>query len=130
LKNHSRMFNCSFSNVDRLDFFREYFFLLLSGCGVGFSVQKHHVAMLPPVPARPAENELPVWHFHIEDTIEGWSDALDALVTSFYEGKKIEFDYSAVRPRGATLKTSGGKAPGHLPLKKALNRVEDVLDGA
>ncbi len=130
LKNHSRMFNCSFSNVDRLDFFREYFFLLLSGCGVGFSVQKHHVAFLPPLPARPADNELPVWHYHIEDTIEGWSDALDALVRSFFEGKKIEFDYSAIRPRGAALKTSGGKAPGHLPLKKALTRVEEILDQA
>ncbi|HVU32978.1 MAG TPA: ATP cone domain-containing protein [Opitutaceae bacterium] len=130
LRNHSRMFNCSFSNVDRLDFFREYFFLLLSGCGVGFSVQKHHVAMLPALPARPAENELPVWHFAIQDTIEGWSDALDALVRSFYEGRKIEFNYSAIRPRGAPLKTSGGKAPGHLPLKKALSRVEDILEQA
>lgn len=130
LKNHSRMFNCSFSNVDRVDFFREYFFLLLSGCGVGFSVQKHHVATLPPLPSRPAENELPVWHFHIEDTIEGWSDALDALVRSFFEGRKIEFDYSAIRPRGAALRTSGGKAPGHLPLKKALNRVEEIFEQA
>ncbi len=130
LKNHSRMFNCSFSNVDRVEFFREYFFLLLSGCGVGFSVQKHHVAMLPPLPARAADNDLPVWHFHIQDTIEGWSDALDALFQSFYEGKKIEFDFSAIRPRGSHLKTSGGKAPGHLPLKKALVRVEEILDQA
>ncbi|HWA86081.1 MAG TPA: ATP cone domain-containing protein [Opitutus sp.] len=127
LRNHSRMFNCAFSNVDRVEFFREYFFLLLSGCGVGFSVQKHHIAMLPPLPARGAENELPVRHVHIEDTIEGWADALDALVVGFYEGRKVEFDYSAIRPRGAPLKTSGGKAPGHLPLKKALNRVEEML---
>lgn len=130
LKNHSRMFNCSFSNVDRVDFFREYFFLLLSGCGVGFSVQKHHVALLPPLPARGADNDLPVRHVHIEDTIEGWSDALDALVNSYFKGEKVEFDYSAIRPRGAPLKTSGGKAPGHLPLKKALTRVEEILDQA
>ena len=130
LENHSRMFNCSFSNVDRLEFFREYFFLLLSGCGVGFSVQKHHIAMLPPLPARAAENDLPVWHFHVADTIEGWSDALHALVASFYEGKKIEFDYSSIRPRGAMLRTSGGKAPGHLPLKKALGNVEEILADA
>jgi ribonucleoside-diphosphate reductase alpha chain len=130
LKNHSRMFNCSFSNVDRLEFFREYFYLLLSGCGVGFSVQKHHIALLPPLPVRGAENELPVWHFHVEDTIEGWADALHALVMSFYEGKKIEFDYSRIRPRGELLRTSGGKAPGHLPLKKALLRVEGLLSEA
>ena len=130
LKNHSRMFNCSFANVDRIDFFREYFFLLLSGCGVGFSVQKHHVAMLPPLPARPAENELPVIHWHLVDTIEGWADALDALVQSFYQGHKVEFDFSAIRPRGTPLKTSGGKAPGHLPLKKALIKVEEILEHA
>lgn len=127
LRNHSRMFNCSFSNVDRVEFFREYFFLLLSGCGVGFSVQKHHIAMLPPLPARGAENDLPVWHYRIADTIEGWSDALHAIVLSFFEGKLIEFDYSAIRPRGATLKTSGGKAPGHLPLRNALSRVGEIL---
>lgn len=130
LKNHSRMFNCSFANVDRVEFFREYFFLLLSGCGVGFSVQKHHIALLPSLPPRAAENDLPVWHFHIEDTIEGWSDALHALVTSFYEGNKVEFDYSLIRPRGELLKTSGGKAPGHLPLKKALTKVEALLNEA
>lgn len=130
LKNHSRMFNCSFSNVDRVEFFREYLFLLLSGCGVGFSVQRHHIALLPTLPARAPEADLPVWHYHVEDTIEGWSDALHALFVSFYEGKKIEFDYSAIRPRGAPLKTSGGRAPGHLPLKKALNKVEEILASA
>ena len=130
LKNHSRMFNCSFSNVDRVDFFREYFFLLLSGCGVGFSVQKHHVAALPPLPARAAENELAVWHYEVADTIEGWGDALDALFQSFYDGRKIEFSFAAIRPRGRPLKTSGGKAPGHLPLKKALHRVEHILEQA
>ncbi len=130
LKNHSRMFNCSFGNVDRVEFFREYFFLLLSGCGVGFSVQKHHVAMLPALPLRKAENELPVEHFHVADTIEGWSDALHALVLSYYEGRKVEFDFSAIRPRGTPLRTSGGKAPGHLPLKKALTRVDEILEQA
>ncbi|WP_414663270.1 ATP cone domain-containing protein [Horticoccus sp. 23ND18S-11] len=130
LQNHSRMFNCSFSNVDRVEFFREYFFLLLSGCGVGFSVQRHHIALLPALPKRGKEAELPVWHFHIADTIEGWSDALHALFASFLEGKKIEFNYSAIRARGAALKTSGGKAPGHLPLKKALAHVERILEHA
>ena len=130
LKNHSRMFNCSFSNVDRVAFFREYFFLLLSGCGVGFSVQKHHIALLPPLPKREADHDLPVWHYDIVDTIEGWADSLDALFKSFYDGKKVEFNYSAIRPRGASLRTSGGKAPGHLPLKKALHRVEHILEQA
>ncbi|MEZ0217376.1 MAG: ATP cone domain-containing protein [Rariglobus sp.] len=130
LTNHSRMFNCSFSNVDRVEFFREFFFLLLSGCGVGFSVQKHHIALLPALPTRASAHDLPVWHYAVEDTIEGWADSLHALFQSFYEGKKIEFNFSAIRPRGAHLRTSGGKAPGHLPLKQALIRIEAILEGA
>ena len=130
LRNHARMFNCTFSNVDRLEFFRGYFFLLLSGCGVGFSVQKHHIARIPPLPARRPDTDLPVVHHHVADTIEGWADALDALICSFYEGKKVEFDYSAIRPRGSPLRMSGGKAPGHLPLKRTLGRIEAILDQA
>ena len=92
-------------------------------------MQKHHIALLPALPARAAESDLPVVHHHVADTVEGWSDALHALLVSFQDGTKVEFDYSAIRSRGAPLKTSGGKAPGHLPLKKALSRVEHILDG-
>ena len=128
LAKHARMFNCSFSNVDRVAFWKEYFYLLLCGCGVGFSVQRHHVTMIPALPTRAKEDDLPVWHHCVPDTIEGWADSLEALFRSFYEGKKIEFDYSEIRPAGAPLKTSGGKAPGHLPLKRMLVRVESILE--
>jgi ribonucleoside-triphosphate reductase (thioredoxin) len=128
--NNARLFNCSFTHVDRLRAFQESLFLLLSGTGVGFSVQKQHVAKLPPLAPRPNEHELPVVHHTIGDTIEGWSDALGALLQSYVDGTKIEFSYSAIRPRGTPLRTSGGRAPGHLPLKKALVKIEGVLDGA
>jgi ribonucleoside-triphosphate reductase len=130
LSAHARIFNCSFSNVDRLDFFKEFFYLLLCGCGCGFSVQRQHVSRLPALPSRGLETELPVTHFIVSDTIEGWADALDELVRSFFNGTKIEFSYHLIRPRGAHLRTSGGKAPGHLPLKKALIKIEAVLAGA
>lgn len=130
LKNHARLFNCSFSPIDRVEFFREYFFLLLAGTGCGFSVQKHHVDMLSALPVRGEEMELPVEHFTIEDTIEGWSDALHFLLRSHFERFKAEFNFSKIRPRGAALVTAGGKAPGHLPLKGALNDVDAVLTAA
>lgn len=130
LKNHARLFNCSFSPVDRPEFFREYFFLLLAGTGCGFSVQRHHVELLPTLPVRGEEMELRVEHYTIEDTIEGWSDALDFLLRSHYGHFKAEFNFSNIRPRGAALVTAGGKAPGHLPLKQALVDVEAVLLGA
>lgn len=130
LSANARMFNCSFSNVDRLDFFKEFFYLLLCGCGCGFSVQKQHVSRLPALPSRGLETELPVVHHIVGDTIEGWADALDALIRSHYDGTKVEFSYHAIRARGTPIKTSGGKAPGHLPLKKALNHIEKILAGA
>lgn len=130
LSAHARMFNCSFSNVDRIEFFKEFFYLLLCGCGCGFSVQKQHISRLPALPKRGLETELPVVHHIVADTIEGWADALDQLIRSFLEGTKIEFGFHLVRPRGAALKTSGGKAPGHLPLKKALNQIEAILTAA
>ncbi|MEN9509293.1 MAG: hypothetical protein RLZZ621_1856, partial [Gemmatimonadota bacterium] len=126
--NNARMFNCAFTHMNRVDAFKEAFFLLMSGTGVGFSVQKHHVAQLPHFPIRGVENELPVLHYTVEDTLEGWADALDALIRSYLDGNKIEFNYSQLRKRGAPLKTSGGRAPGHLPLKKALTAVERMLE--
>ncbi len=130
LRNHARLFNCSFSPVDRLEFFREYLFLLLAGTGCGFSVQRHHTDRLPALPVRGEEMELAVVHHTVGDTIEGWANALHVLVLSHYERFKAEFNFSQVRPRGRALVTSGGKAPGHLPLKQALLDIETVLLGA
>jgi len=128
--NEARIYNCSFSHANRTAFFRECFFLLLSGVGVGFSVQHHHVNQLPVLPERASDSELPVNHVTVADSIEGWSDAVDALVRSHYDGWLIEFNYSEIRPRGAPLVTSGGKAPGHLPLKRCLKDIAHVLRAA
>jgi ribonucleoside-diphosphate reductase alpha chain len=123
----ARIFNCAFTPIDRLDAFREYLYLLLCGCGVGFSVQRHHVAKLPALALRGQDLELEVRNYTIADTIEGWADAYGYLIRSFVEGFYAEFDYSEIRPRGTLLRTSGGRAPGHLPLKKALVRSEEIL---
>lgn len=125
--NEARIYNCSFSHADRVPFFKECFYLLLSGVGVGFSVQTHHVAALPPLPERESDSDLVVRHITIEDSIEGWSDAIDALFASHYEGWLAEFSFAQVRPRGAPLITSGGKAPGHLPLKNSLADISRLL---
>lgn len=127
---NARLYNCCFSPVDRPAFFREFFYLLLAGCGCGFSVQTPHVSRLPSFPNRPRELDLSVKHHTVGDSIEGWSDALDELFRSFLNGYKVEFNYSQIRPRGTPLKTSGGVAPGHIPLKNALNETEVLLNHA
>lgn len=137
IKHNARIYNCIASYVDRIRFFQECMYLLLCGCGTGFSVQKHHVAKLPNLRQVSAKGRS-VKHV-IDDSIEGWSDAVGILVSSYFEdcdlfpeysGKTVTFDYSKIRPAGAYLKSSGGKAPGPEPLKKALNNIRKVLDNA
>jgi ribonucleoside-diphosphate reductase alpha chain len=127
LANNNRIFNCSFSLIDRWSSFSEALFLLLSGCGVGYSIQFDHVEKLSPVGYVDPKQ---VRHHVVEDTIEGWADALRALTQSFQDGVSVEFSYYKIRPAGAPLRTSGGRAPGHLKLKEALERIRGVLSAA
>jgi ribonucleoside-triphosphate reductase len=125
--NHNRIYNCSATLIDRPRAFAEAMFLLLSGCGVGYSVQFDHVEKLPVLADI---DEKKVIHHVIADTIEGWANALDALINSYIGGYNVEFSYHQIRGAGAPLKTSGGRAPGHLKLKLALERVRKVLHSA
>jgi len=115
-------------HIDRIEAFRETFYLLLCGCGVGFSVQRQHVAKLPVFAE--LNKETPVERYAVVDTIEGWSDAMHALFVAAIEGRRMQFDYSLIRPAGAPLRTSGGKAPGPQPLMHALKHIEGILDKA
>ena len=135
IKHNARIYNCIASYTDRVKFFQECMYLLLCGCGTGFSVQRHHVDNMPPL----VKGKNGSKKFIIDDSIEGWSDAVGVLVSSYFEGcdlfpeytgKSVAFDYSKIRPAGAYLKSSGGKAPGPEPLKKALNNIRKVLDNA
>jgi ribonucleoside-diphosphate reductase alpha chain len=124
LKNNLRMYNCSTTPVDRLRAFDQIFYTLLCGCGVGASVQWHHVDRLPPV-RRVAKKVL---HFSIPDSIEGWGEGLRILISSaFGGGEWVEYDYSDIRDEGSWLRTTGGLAPGHLPLREALEAVRELL---
>ncbi|PHR92000.1 MAG: recombinase [Robiginitomaculum sp.] len=125
--NNVRAFNCSFTHINRLRVFGEIFWVLLSGAGVGYSVQFQHVNQLPPTVPIGTD----VRHHRIEDTIEGWADAINELIRCHYvSGELIEFDYSGIRSEGSPLRVSGGKAPGHLPLKKAIELIRSILSNA
>lgn len=125
LDKESRIYNCSYSFFDRTRFLAEAVWLLLCGCGVGFSVQKHHVAKLPRLRKPSSEVEV----VRIGDSIEGWAEAFDALLMSYVNGSfTVLFDYSVIRPEGAEIKSSGARAPGPEPLRKALEAIRGVLD--
>ena len=123
----NRVYNCAYLPIDSIDAFSETMFLLLGGTGVGYSVQRHHVEKLPvinkPYPKRKKR-------FLIGDSIEGWADAIKVLMKSYMNGggSKVEFDFSDIRPKGAQLVTSGGKAPGPQPLKECIMKVRGMLE--
>ena len=122
----NRIYNCAYMPIDDWRAFGEVMFLLLGGTGVGYSVQKHHVEKLPEIRKPKADRER---RFLVSDSIEGWADAIKALVKSYFtSGSSLRFDYSDIRPKGARLITSGGKAPGAEPLRICVEKIRAILD--
>ena len=122
--NNARIFNCSFLPIDDWRSFSEIMFLLLSGCGVGYSVQKHHIDQLPEIKI-PTKTK----RYLIGDSIEGWADAVRMLCKAYFTGAPLPlFDFRDIRPKGAQLITVGGKAPGPEPLKECLFNLQKVFD--
>ena len=135
LKHNLKIYNCLTTYIDRPRVFQEMMFALLCGCGAGFSVQKHHVKELPKIQKRNDKHENV---FVIEDSIEGWADAVGALMASYwksgsfeefkeYQNRIIAFDFSQIRPEGALI-ANRYKAPGPLGLRKSLQKIETVIE--
>jgi len=122
----NRIYNCAFLPVDDWRAFAETLFLLLGGTGVGYSVQKHHVEKLPPI-HKPRQDKRK--RFLVNDSIEGWADAVKYLMKSyFFSGPDLKFDFTDIRPKGSKLVTSGGKAPGPEPLKICIRQIKSLLN--
>ena len=124
----NRVYNCAYLPIDNVASFSEIMFLLLGGTGVGYSVQQHHVEKLQLI-NKPYSKR--TRRFLIGDSIEGWADAIKVLMKSYVgerRSSKVKFDYSDIRPKGAQLVTSGGKAPGPQPLKECIVKIKGLLD--
>lgn len=125
LEKHARFYNCSSTYVDRVRVFEEIMYLLLCGDGTGYSVQHVHTDRLP-VP-KGFDNSKQAEKFVIPDTIEGWAEAVGKMMTAYYYGgADIEFDYSAIRPKGAYIR-GGFKAPGPEPLRQAIEKCHHII---
>ena len=133
LNKNTRIYNCSATYIDRVRVFQEIMFSLLCGVGMGFSVQLHHIAKLPNIKLPKGENVTYV----IPDSIEGWSDSIGVLLSSYfvsdqpfpeYFNKQVIFDFSKIRPKGSSISHIGGKAPGPDGLKSSLKNIANILD--
>ena len=124
LKHHMKTYNCTSTYANRIEFFDQLMYILLCGAGAGYSVQKHHVAMLPIVEGI---NKGVRETFVIPDSIEGWGEAVKVVVESHFKGGPgVDLIYSEIRPKGALI-SGGFKAPGPEPLKKALKAIDKLL---
>jgi ribonucleoside-diphosphate reductase alpha chain len=124
--NHIAAYNCSFLDIDSYTAFSEALYVLMHGTGLGFSVKEESISQLPAV----AECTGKKITFKIEDSKEGWRDSVDILCELAPMGYKVYFDYSAIRPEGARLKTFGGRASGPDPLKQLHRHIIDIFSDA
>lgn len=120
---NARIYNCSFMNIDNVACFSELLYLLMCGCGVGYSVQKMHIKKLPEIKRIDSTME-----YIIEDSIEGWADSIKYLIGAYFGLNKYpKFVYDKIREEGSILKISGGRAPGYIPLKTAHKKINFIL---
>ena len=113
------VFNCSYLPVDSPDSFVEAMIISMAGCGVGYSVESEYVSNLPRITKQyPNAKRGNSWV--VEDSSEGWADALAAGLDMWFGGGDIDFDFSLIRKAGAILRTKGGRASGPQPLKDLL----------
>ena len=116
-RNHMTIYNCSYQPVESVDSFAEALLISMSGCGVGFSVEHQYVNKFPKIRLQTGY----VISHVIDDSTEGWADALRLGLHSWFDGVDVKFDYSQVRPAGAPLRVKGGRASGPEPLKQLLD---------
>lgn len=122
--NHISAYNCAYLAYTDLRAVAEHLFVLMHGTGVGFSTEKEYIEQMPVVPYQSSDG---AGIYVVEDSKEGWADALFAGLKAWFSGKDIEFDYSKIRPRGARLKKFGGRASGPDPLRKLLDFTRDII---
>lgn len=120
-------FNCTMLAMDHPKAFSEALYLLMNGCGVGFSVERQFIAKLPDVPSLTFDELKTIV---VSDSKEGWARAFNDLIRSLYVGVIPTWDLSKVRPRGARLKTFGGRASGPGPLEELLKFTTAMFKGA
>lgn len=133
LKKNAKIYNCTSSIIDRPRVFQEIGYLLLCGCGAGYSVQYHHINKLPNIKTRTKGVKI----YKPEDSIEGWAECWGILINSYfengiypeYEGFDVEFDLSGIRAEGELI-AGQFKAPGPIPLENSLNKIKNLIDSS
>jgi adenosylcobalamin-dependent ribonucleoside-triphosphate reductase len=146
-------FNCAFEIINDFHSFRDLFYLLMIGSGVGVRILKSDIEQLPkvrgnykiihedytPVEKSKREDNTSVEFSHnnsvritVGDSKEGWVQSLDyffSFITSseYRNINTIIINYNNVRPKGEVLKTFGGTASGHSSMKNMFTKIDMVV---
>ena len=146
-------FNCAFQVIDSFKSFKDLFYLLMLGCGVGVRVLEEDVKHMPKIRSdfkllhtdytpkmRNERRENTSLNFFSDDSVEiivgdskeGWIESLsfffDILTEHNYRGiKNIFVDYSNVREKGERLRKFGGTASGHESLKNMFKKIDGII---
>jgi ribonucleoside-diphosphate reductase alpha chain len=120
-------YNCSYIAVNRVHAFDEILYILMNGTGVGFSVERQHVAQLPHVADDFHHTDTTI---AVADSKLGWAKGLKELIGMLYIGQIPRWDLSKIRPAGSPLKTFGGRASGPEPLESLFNFAVNIFKNA
>jgi len=115
-RDHLCLYNCGYTPIDSVKAFSELLYILLCGTGVGYSVERQYVVKLPEIPTLEKSEDVVVF----ADSKLGWAEGFHRFLKKLYAGKLPKYDLSKIRPKGAPLKTFGGRASGPQVLENLL----------
>lgn len=123
-RNSMSIYNCSYLPICDIDTFPEIMLISMAGCGVGFSVERENVEQFPRIKRQTGEKLPP---YVVDDSTEGWANALRYGLHAWFDGTDVDFDTSLVRDAGSPLLTKGGRASGPEPLRFVLDFCRTVV---
>jgi hypothetical protein len=119
--------NCGFASTADIDlkYSKAFEFVmdaLMLGVGVGFDTKGAGKITIK----KPEEGH---FEFEIQDSREGWVEALKLVLEAFFLGKQIpNFNFDLIRPAGKPIRGFGGIASGPGPLKEMLIDIQGILE--
>lgn len=115
--------NCAYHPLQDQFAFAELLYILMQGTGAGFSCENDYVSNLPRIKKQNGKKETLV----CEDHTEGWCDTFHRHLQLLWDGWDTHVDVTKVRPKGARLKTKGGRSSGPGPYLELISFSRQLL---
>lgn len=150
-RRESSQFNCSFTKVETVYDVVDVLWLLLQGCGVGFSpvvgtlngffkpIKSVEVIRSTKVLQEDGSYEKGnernqesfedgTWTITVGDSAEAWAKSIGKLMAGKYNAERLVLDFSEIRPAGVRLKGYGWISSGDEAIAKAYTRIAEIMN--